>query len=72
MYPTIETGLVLTPATAGILITSADAERFARRRTQAWLISVGFALTVAGMALLLALVRKDSPLASASHWRAWS
>jgi MFS family permease len=58
----IETGLVLTPATAGILITSAGAARFARRRTQAWLIRVGFALTVVGMALLLALVRENSPI----------
>jgi MFS family permease len=60
-YSAIKTGLVLTPATAGILIASALAERFARHHTQRWLIRVGFAVTAAGMALLLALVRKDSP-----------
>ncbi len=60
-YSAITTGLVLTPATAGILVTSALAGRFARRHTQRWLIQVGFAITVAGMALLLGLVRKNSP-----------
>jgi MFS family permease len=60
-YSAIKTGLVLTPATAGILFASALAERFAKRHTQRWLIIVGFAVTAAGMALLLALVRKDSP-----------
>jgi MFS family permease len=60
-YSAIKTGLVLTPATAGILIASAMAERLARRHTQRWLIRTGFAITAVGMALLLALVRKDSP-----------
>jgi len=60
-YSAITTGLVLTPATAGILFASALAERFAKRHTQRWLIRVGFTVTAAGMALLLALVRKDSP-----------
>lgn len=59
-YSAVKTGLVLTPATAGILLASALAARFARRHTQRWLIIVGFAVTAAGMALLLALVRKDS------------
>jgi MFS family permease len=61
-FSAIKTGLVLTPATAGILLASALAERFARRHTQRWLIQVGFAVTAVGMALLLALVRKDSPI----------
>ncbi|WP_327002466.1 MFS transporter [Dactylosporangium sp. NBC_01737] len=55
-YNAILTGLVLTPATAGILASSAAAERFARRRTQRTLIISGFAATVAGLALLLVLV----------------
>jgi MFS family permease len=59
-YSAIETGLVLTPATVGILFASALAERFARRHSQRWLICAGFAVTALGMALLLALVRKDS------------
>jgi len=60
-YSAIKTGLVLTPATAGILLASALAERFALRHSQRWLIRVGFAVTALGMVLLLALVRKDSP-----------
>jgi predicted MFS family arabinose efflux permease len=59
-FSAIETGLVLTPATAGILLSSAAAERFAKRHSQRWLIRVGFVITVAGMALLLALVRQKS------------
>ena len=59
-YSAIETGLTLTPATAGILISSALAGRFARRHSQPWLIRVGFGVTAVGMALMLALVRKDS------------
>jgi predicted MFS family arabinose efflux permease len=59
-FSAIETGLVLTPATAGILASSAAAERFAKRHSQRWLIRVGFVITVAGMALLLALVREKS------------
>ena len=54
-YSAIKTGLVLTPATAGILIASALAERFAKRHTQRWLIQVGFAVTAFGMVVLLAL-----------------
>jgi MFS family permease len=59
-YSAIKTGLVLTPATAGILIASALAERFARRHTQRWLIQVGFAVTAAGMAIMLALAAVTS------------
>ena len=59
-YDAIQTGLLLTPATIGILITSAAADRLARRHAQRSLIIAGFVVTVAGMALLLALVRKDS------------
>lgn len=58
-YSAVETGLMLTPATAGILIASAAAERFARRRTQPWIIRVGFAVTAAGMALLLPALIKE-------------
>ncbi len=59
-YNAIETGLVLTPATVGILISSAGAERFAKRHSQPWIIRVGFAMTAVGIALLLALVREKS------------
>ncbi len=56
----IQTGLMLTPATIGILAAAAAADRMARRHNQRWLIIAGFLLTTAGMLLLLALVRKDS------------
>ncbi|HWF81857.1 MAG TPA: MFS transporter [Streptosporangiaceae bacterium] len=63
-YSAIKTGLMLTPATAGILLTSAIAGRLARRREQRSLIVAGFVLTVAGMALILALVRQDAGIVS--------
>ena len=59
-YNAIQTGLMLTPATAGILIASAAADRFARRHPQRWLIIAGFLVTAVGMILLLALVRAHS------------
>jgi MFS family permease len=59
-FDAIQTGLMLTPATLGVLVTSAAADRLARRHTQRSLVIAGFVVTAAGMALLLALVRKDS------------
>jgi MFS family permease len=59
-YNAVRTGLLLTPATIGILATSAGADRFAGRHPQRWLIVAGFAITATGMALLLALVRAHS------------
>jgi MFS family permease len=59
-YNAIKTGLLLTPATIGILATSAGADRFARRHPQRWLIVAGFLATALGMILLLALVRAHS------------
>jgi MFS family permease len=59
-YNAIETGLILTPGTIGILIASVGADRFARRHPQRWLIIAGFLITATGMALLLALVREHS------------
>jgi MFS family permease len=59
-YSAIKTGLVLTPATIGVLAASAGADRFARRYPQRWLIIFGFVASAAGMGLLLALVRAHS------------
>jgi len=59
-YSAIQTGLMLTPATIGILATSAGADRFAKRHSQRSLIIVGFALSVIGTGLLLAVVRADT------------
>ena len=59
-YNAIETGLILTPATIGILLSSMAAGRLARRRSQATLIRAGFVVTVVGVLLLLLLVRETS------------
>jgi MFS family permease len=59
-YNAVKTGLMLTPATIGILAASAGADRFARRHPQRWLIIAGFLVTAVGMVLLLALVRANS------------
>jgi MFS family permease len=61
-YDAIKTGLLLTPATIGILAASAGAGRLARRRAQRSLIIAGFALTAVGIALLLALVSAHSAI----------
>jgi MFS family permease len=59
-YNAIETGVVFTAATLGVLVSSLGAERFAKRRSQKLLISAGFVVTVAGIGLLLALVGASS------------
>jgi len=55
-FSAIKTGVVFTAATAGVLIASLGAERFAKRREQRTLIGVGFAGTIVGVGLLMALV----------------
>jgi MFS family permease len=59
-YTAIQTGLVLTPATVGILASSAGAARFARRHEQRSVVIAGFVITLVGIALHLALVREES------------
>jgi MFS family permease len=59
-YNAIETGVVFTAATVGVLLASLGAERFAKRRAQRTLVMAGFAITAAGIALLLALVGASS------------
>jgi MFS family permease len=55
-YNAIETGLIFTAATAGILVSSLGAERFAKRRTQKTLIVAGFVGTLVGIGVLLGTV----------------
>jgi MFS family permease len=55
-YNAIETGVIFTAATAGILLSSLGAERFAKRRPQRTLIVAGFITTSVGIIVLLALV----------------
>ncbi|MFD7663762.1 MFS transporter [Streptomyces sp. NPDC059788] len=59
-YDAIRTGVVFTAATAGLLAASLAAERFAKRRTPRTLVTTGFAVTVAGIATLLALAGDTS------------
>ena len=62
-YNAIETGVIFTAATGGILASSLAAERLARRYPQRTIILMGFAITIIGVAVLLPLVN-----ASGSAW----
>jgi MFS family permease len=61
-YNAIQTGVIFTAATLGLLASSLAAERLAKRRAQRTLILAGFVLTIAGIGVLLLLVR-GSPTA---------
>jgi MFS family permease len=54
-YDAIDTGVIFTAATIGLLLSSIGAERFAKRRAQRTLILIGFVVTIAGVGLLLGL-----------------
>lgn len=60
-FSAIETGLILTASTVGLLLTSGMAARLARVRTQRLLIRGGFVLTIIGT-LLLFLGSETSPI----------
>jgi MFS family permease len=62
-YDAIQTGVIFTATTVGLLATSLAAERLAKRRPQRTLVMVGFAITAAGIAALLAMV-----IGSPSAW----
>jgi MFS family permease len=59
-YNAIETGVIFTAATVGILVSSLAAERLAKKYPQRSLILAGFVATLAGIILLIAMV-KGSP-----------
>jgi MFS family permease len=65
-YSAIQTGLMLVPATIGILLSAGMAQRMASRHPQRLLVRAGFTVTVAGLLLLLALARTDSAV-----WTFW-
>ncbi len=54
-YNAIQTGVIFTAATGGILVSSLAAERLARRHPQRRLILAGFVTTIVGIVVLLAL-----------------
>ncbi|WP_285607753.1 MFS transporter [Actinokineospora globicatena] len=58
----IRTGLVLIPATIGMLASAAVAERMARRHSLRGLVRTGFAITATGVALVWILVDAETTL----------
>ncbi|MGW3666675.1 MFS transporter [Streptomyces sp. NPDC005141] len=59
-YDAIATGVIFTAATLGLLATSLAAERLARRYPQRTLIIAGFAVSIAGVVVLIAMVNSFS------------
>ena len=59
-YDAIQTGVIFTAATAGLLSSSLAAERLAKRRPQRTLIMAGFVVTIVGIGVLLALVDRHA------------
>ena len=55
-YNAIDTGLIFTAATVGILASSLAAARLAKRWAQRTLVLAGFLVTVGGIGVLLAMV----------------
>jgi MFS family permease len=59
-YNAIQTGVVFTAATVGLLLSSFAQRRLANRFAQRTLIVAGFVLTIAGILLLIAFVHHSS------------
>ena len=57
-YDAIQTGVIFTAATVGLLLSSLGAGRLVRRYAQRTLILVGFVATIAGIAVLLLLGKR--------------
>lgn len=58
-YNAIETGVIFTAATLGLLTTSLAAARLARRHPQRTLIRAGFLVSIIGIVVLLALAGRS-------------
>ena len=56
-YNAIQTGVIFTAATVGILLSSLAAGRLARRFQQRTLIVTGFVTTIVGIIVLLVMVK---------------
>ncbi|MFI5669596.1 MFS transporter [Streptomyces sp. NPDC051704] len=54
-YDAVQTGVIFTAATLGLLASSLAAERLAKRWPQRTLIMTGFVVTVAGIVILIAM-----------------
>jgi MFS family permease len=60
-YSAIQTGVIFTATTIGVLISSASAGRLSKRFTQRSLIASGFLITVVGIFLLMAMAQGSAP-----------
>jgi MFS family permease len=58
-YNAIETGVIFTAATLGILVSSLAAERLAKKYSQRNLIVAGFGVTLVGIVVFLAMVNSS-------------
>jgi predicted MFS family arabinose efflux permease len=58
-YDPIQTGVIFTAATIGVLLSSFAAQRLAQRHPQRTLIIAGFVLTIAGIAVFLVMVGRN-------------
>jgi MFS family permease len=67
-FSAVSAGLIVTPATIGILLTGTRARKMATRTTQRRLIRIGFILTTVGMILVILLPMIESGAATASVW----
>lgn len=56
-YSAIDTGIIFSAATVGLLVSSVAAERLAKRWPQRTLIIAGYLITMAGIGVLLLMVR---------------
>ncbi|MEV0029519.1 MFS transporter [Nocardia sp. NPDC050793] len=61
-YNAIETGVIFTAATLGLLVSSLAAARLARRRAQRTLIMAGFLVTVVGIVVLIVMTGRSENL----------
>ena len=59
-HDAIETGIIFTAETVGLLLSSLAAGRLAQRFSRKTLILAGFVLTIGGMLLLIAMVSDNS------------
>ena len=55
-YDAIQTGIIFTPATIGVLVASLRAEPLSKRWSQRTLIMAGFTVTIAGIGVLIGMV----------------
>ncbi|MGW5278490.1 MFS transporter [Streptomyces collinus] len=63
-YDAIQTGVIFTAATLGLLLTSLSAERLAERRSQRTLVMTGFVVCILGVVVLVVL--------AAAYTTAWA